>query len=415
MPTSIPYDPSLVLGNIVSLEKLENIEQIAQLQAPVNAAEDELNSFIAMKHSLDMTIQEMVDMGVDTSKLQAENQKVGQNIEQAGINFAEAKLEAEQKIQPLRSKISTVSGHEESPIDYLKSQLKTMPLAADSLNMNCQYFAFDSNQQDSSSHAAAISSYAGAQWSEGGFGESVSDKTTVKNSIHQQVHQQYQAHDIVGTLVISINCTHKDAQVFAPYVLNVDKGIRVWNDLFPKDELNVMNPGSIYEAMMTKDQPGDNVIHLLSGATYGSSFIGMVHVLNSKTTITSQDMESVATELQTQMKGANWFEHVSGGFGGDNSIADSAKNMLSQQNVQSHCTMMVMGSIPSIKANNVKMAVEQFSNFSGSGAMTQLTNMMNDTGNSVNSMSDAATAAQTGGTDRKIKCCSYQAYAFRTF
>ena len=253
MPTSIPYDPSLILGNIVSLEKLENIELISQAQAPVNAAEDELNSFIAMKHSLDMTIQEMANMNIDTQKLQQENEKVGQSIEQAGINFAETKLAAEQKIQPLRAKISMVNSSEESPIDYMKSQLKKMPLAADSLSMNCQYFAFDKNVQDSGTHAASISSYASASWKDNYFfGGSASDKTAVSRSMQQQVHQQYQAHDIVGTLVISINCTHKDALVFAPYILNIDKAIRVWNDLYPKDELNTLDVGSIMQAMERK-------------------------------------------------------------------------------------------------------------------------------------------------------------------
>ena len=67
MPSTIPYDPSLVLGNIVSKEKLDNIVQISKLQAPADAAESELNSLISLKRSVDMTIQETMGMGITSS------------------------------------------------------------------------------------------------------------------------------------------------------------------------------------------------------------------------------------------------------------------------------------------------------------------------------------------------------------
>ena len=39
MPSTIPYDPSLILGNVVHPLRLANIEKISQLQAPADAAE----------------------------------------------------------------------------------------------------------------------------------------------------------------------------------------------------------------------------------------------------------------------------------------------------------------------------------------------------------------------------------------
>ena len=53
MPSTIPYDPSLILGNVVTKPRLDLIEQIAKLQAPADAAEQNLNSLIILKRSMD--------------------------------------------------------------------------------------------------------------------------------------------------------------------------------------------------------------------------------------------------------------------------------------------------------------------------------------------------------------------------
>ena len=43
MSLTIPYDPSLVLGNIVTQAKLDNLIAMSAVQASVDAAEDKLN------------------------------------------------------------------------------------------------------------------------------------------------------------------------------------------------------------------------------------------------------------------------------------------------------------------------------------------------------------------------------------
>ena len=92
MPSTIPYDPSLILGNIVPKEKLENIIQISKLQAPVDAAEANLNSLITLKRSIDMTIQEMVGMGVDASPVMEQSKSLDRDIQKAVISYAKIKL-----------------------------------------------------------------------------------------------------------------------------------------------------------------------------------------------------------------------------------------------------------------------------------------------------------------------------------
>jgi len=94
MPSTIPYDPSLVLGNIVSQEKLDNLVAISAAQAPADAAEDTLNSLIALKRSLDMTVQELIEMNVDATDVIKESQDVGTQIAEAAKAFGKAKVES---------------------------------------------------------------------------------------------------------------------------------------------------------------------------------------------------------------------------------------------------------------------------------------------------------------------------------
>ena len=65
MPTTIPYDSSLVLGNLIDDTKIEKLKAIANLQKPADDAETKLNSLITIKHKLDMTLQEMLNLGVE--------------------------------------------------------------------------------------------------------------------------------------------------------------------------------------------------------------------------------------------------------------------------------------------------------------------------------------------------------------
>ena len=49
MPQSIPFDPSLVLGNIVDPKKIKALEAVDAAQEPVNLAQEKLNSLILSK------------------------------------------------------------------------------------------------------------------------------------------------------------------------------------------------------------------------------------------------------------------------------------------------------------------------------------------------------------------------------
>ncbi|MCI0915467.1 hypothetical protein [Pseudomonas putida] len=392
MPSTIPYDPALALGNLVSLERLDVLEQIAAAQAPADAAEDTLNSLIAAKRSLDMTSQELAGMGIDTSDVDTESAAVGKDVSAAAQAFAKAKVDAIKAIQPLKAKMSGISDSVESPVDFNRTQIKQMPLSADGLRMNVQYFSLDQNSQQSGTHASKIASFISGQV--GIFGDEFASQAS--GSAASQVNSQVENHSISGTLVISVTCTHKDAVLLAPFILDVDKGIRAFNAYFPDNMIKTDSIASMQKVALQANTKEEKALTLLSGATMGSCFIGMVHILNTTDTRSSETMESVASSLQTQFKVAGWFESVSGGFGVNSSFSNDAKALLSSQNVTSHCTLTTVGSIPSIKSNQVKMGVKQFTDFDGASSMTALLKLQGVTQTDQESVSSAADRARTG-------------------
>ena len=398
MPSTIPYDPSLTLGNVVPKEKLDNLIQIAKAQADPDSKEATLNSLITLKRSLDLTVEEMINMGVDVTDLINDSKELGKQLKDAAKAYADAKIAAEKKIQPLRAKIIAVSEEIESPIDYNRSSLKQMPLAADSLQMNVQYFSFDRNKQDASSQAASIAGFVSEQLQYEGEGQT----TQVSGAVSKQVHSQYANHSIEGTLVIAITCTHKNAQIFAPFILDIDKAVRAWNAMFPDDMIKTNDPKSIADIEAKTETSKENSFQILSGATYGSSFVGMVHVLNTTETSEHEDMESLAASLQETFDVGAWAAEVSGGFGVEGSVVDGAKQLLSQQNIQSHCSAVTMGIIPSIKSNQVKSNVQEFTKFDPEQDMKNLAILQGYTSSENNTMADAAMKARTGEQMLKI-------------
>jgi hypothetical protein len=392
MPSTIPYDKSLVLGNIVHPDKLDNLIKMSEAEAPADAAEANLNSLIALKRSIDMSVQEMIDMGISPEDLIKESQQIEKDLQEAAVAYGKAKIDAEKTIQPLRAKLSGISKAIESPIDYNRSALKTMGIGTHSLQMNVQYFSFDRNQESSSAHATTVASFVSESLSL--FGHKQATEATA--SVQKQTNAQTSRHSIEGTLVLSITCTHKNAQVFAPFYLDVDKAVRAFNALFPSDMIKTNDPGSIAAIEAKSETILDKSFQVLSGASYGSSFVGMVHVLNTSTTASSQSMESIATSLQEKLEIGAWFAHAEGGFGVNDSFSNSAKNLLSTANVQSHCSLVTMGIIPSIKSNALETAVKGLSDSDPAADMEKLSTLQGATATEQNTIASSANAARTG-------------------
>jgi activator of 2-hydroxyglutaryl-CoA dehydratase len=133
MPNSIPYNhPSLVLGNIIDTKVLDVLKQINSAQSTIDAAQEKMNSFIAMKRSLAMTINELLDMNVDTSSLETKLISINSSITQAADAYITKRIDNEATIQKLKEELTQLelSDTIESPIDYEKSTLIHKPLSS---------------------------------------------------------------------------------------------------------------------------------------------------------------------------------------------------------------------------------------------------------------------------------------------
>jgi hypothetical protein len=400
MPTSIPYSPSLVLGAIVDPAAMENLLAMSAVQTPIDAAQETLNSFIAMKRSLDMTVQELINMSIDPKDLVKKLKEVDADVEKAALAYATTRLEQELKLQPLRAKMQMVNANQESPVDYNRTKIKTMALAADSLKMDAQFFSFDENEENNSNTISNIKSYVSGATSILGSGVSFDLAKTAVN----QVSKQRQLHQISGTLVITASCTHKQALVLAPLYLDVDKAIRVWNRLFPsaKDKIRV-DETVIQQIADQEGTPAEKSFNIISGATLGSSFVGMVHILRTEETTSEQDMTDRARDVATRLSLGSSVAGLKGGFGSDKDVAEDIKAMLSTQNINSHVTLITAGYIPTLKSGMVSVGVKQFANFDPNAMMTDLLKLQDFTGAENKSVHQAATAARTKGEFVQLK------------
>lgn len=116
MPSTTPYDPALVLGNLADMKRHEVLAQIAAIQALADSAEGMLYALIATKRSLDMTSQEVASLGIDTTELDAERARLDVLVSEATDTYAKAKEKAVKDTQALRAGLTDPSRPVESPV-----------------------------------------------------------------------------------------------------------------------------------------------------------------------------------------------------------------------------------------------------------------------------------------------------------
>jgi hypothetical protein len=399
------------MGSIVNRKRLTLLQTIAKAQVPADTAEIKLNDAITLKRSLDMTAQDLISMGTgedsDAYKaaltdLNKEIETAKTSIATAAVAYGQAKLKALQDVSAAKAADSgEIAVTVESPVDYNRSVLKAMPLSSDSMRLNVQYFSADNTENSSNNHAATVSSFVSESLSY--FGDHQAGQAS--DAAQSQVAAQSTKHKLAGTLVICVSCTHKNARIFAPVFLDPDKAVTAWNTLMcsdKKDRLNVYDKTKIIAALTQAEtdeaaKPLEEISYsILSGATYGSSFVGMVHILKTESTSVSEAVESGMQTMQETMQFGGWFASASGGFGVDSSFSNSVKNLLSSQEIQSQCTLTTMGVIPSIKSNQVKIGVKEFADFDPAKEMEKLAVLQGATASDLNSIGSAADAARTG-------------------
>ena len=400
MSTSIPYHPSLVLGNIVPDENLEIIKTISDLQSPIDISLDKMNSMISLKQTTESTIREMVNMSIDPSELQEQLTEIKQEVLSSSTDYMKTRITQEKLIVAEKAKLTGMVGSSiESPVDFTRSMIKNdIPLSFDSIKLDIRYFSFDENNQDAHSTLASIKSFVSA--STKFLGNRYS--TEVSNAAQQQASSQVEHHQIKGTLIITATCTHKNALLLSPFILNVDKAIRVWNSLYP-DKIKVDSLSNMMEIAREEGTASERKMNIISGATCGSSLVGMVHVVRDESTTSSQSMMSAVKSLQTKADVGGWFASVKGGAGLDGSFSRDIKNLLSSQNIDSHVSLITMGTIPTIKSNKLKMGVKEFTKFDAKSMMEQLALMNGNIGSDLKTVSGGADKVRESGQMQSIE------------
>ena len=330
-------------------------------------------------------------MSIDTSELSQQSAEIKEKILQAAKEYAQTKITNKQAIQQIQAE-PIVNANWESPLDYNRTAIKKMPLSSDSMNMNVQYFSFDQNSQDSKTQSKSIQDFISSEFKF--LGDDFSEQAS--KAAASQINSQYSRHDISGTLVIAVSCTHKDAALLAPCVIDVDKAIRVWNRMYKDDPLKTNDPVNMMNTAREAGTEKEQAMTIVSGATYGSSFVGMVHILNTQSTMSSERVNAITESIQSQLKVKSWLANFTGGVGLSEQFAESVKSLLSMQEISTHCTLTTHGSIPSIKSNQVKMAVKEFTSFDGKSAMDDLAGLQNAIAMDKDSVDASAESARLG-------------------
>ncbi|SDN12076.1 hypothetical protein [Kriegella aquimaris] len=406
MPTStIPFDPSLVLGMVVAPNKIKDLEAIANLQEPVDGARNKVNALLRQKLSLDMTARELISLGAGEEQLKSFNENISTIMEEvikASGELSTAVIASENAIASLRAEQGQkqIGSQVQSPLDFDASQLKKLPISSDSMNMDVQYYRYSSNEQKSGSTANSISTFVGTKVSSflgPTWGASAGA------SAHSAVTSATKNRNIVGTVVICANCTQKNAQVFSPIVLDIEGAIDNYVSYSGKTWEGAEDPAEMLKKAsvpLTADDQA-NGMPVLIGATYGSSFVGFVHFEQIEKTQTSQSARSAATQASGSIEEGLFLAKMEGSFGVDAETARTAKAMMSSSDIQSHCSVITMGLIPSIKSSNIKSVVEALKG-TPQEHMAQLAATQDASNNGIKSMASLAGQSKKGQSVEKM-------------
>eukprot|EP00548_Thalassiothrix_antarctica_P021051 CAMPEP_0194193836 /NCGR_PEP_ID=MMETSP0154-20130528/75254_1 /TAXON_ID=1049557 /ORGANISM="Thalassiothrix antarctica, Strain L6-D1" /LENGTH=619 /DNA_ID=CAMNT_0038918209 /DNA_START=171 /DNA_END=2031 /DNA_ORIENTATION=+ len=300
MAASIPFDPSMVLGQVVEKQKITNLQTIADIQKPLNQAHDALNNVLRTIYKLNMVKTEMENIGVDDDSIEAFEANITaleDSVVEAAIGYGTTatkvfeQLEAEQEKQGQNQ----ISLGIESPMDYGKSEVTQFPLSFDSLEFDVQYMRNEMIDQTSSADSKQSkekeSSFKTENITSGGVTtvtkhkirkwwwqrqryrytstttpvkiEGTSKTTTEStNNNNSNLTKQYENHKIEGTIVISAIATHKNASVISPFVLDPIKAVSAWNYTYPEDQIRT-EPNNILSAALDDFKYNNNNSSLL--------------------------------------------------------------------------------------------------------------------------------------------------------
>jgi len=364
---SIPYDRTLSLGNLVPLQKIKDLMDIAEIEKPQEFAAQRLRNLTESSHKMKMIALEMENMNIswdDQKQLTGEIEKLKKSMSKAAIELASETIACQNKLFDLieSQRQKRMSAMIESPLDYALSKVKQFPFSSDSMTFDVQYFRNEDSKEGVRAHSATVSSYVHGKVK---FGSKIDSGMSM--DVRNAMESQSERHALEGTIVIVADCNHRQTDVIAPLVLDPKKSVEAWNFSFPNDRLRA-DPASMYKSAMppkdselesySKSAFGQNALHLLSGCSRGSSFVGFVHILKTESTQSSQVASALAKQMKTTIERNMALASMSGSFGLDQNVGKSLKALLGASKVESHCSLVTRGVLPSITASEIGTVIK---------------------------------------------------------
>ena len=370
---------------------IDNLKVISSAERPVDIAQDTLNDTIRAKQKLQMTYTELANLGLSQTQLASLDTQMtalDDTLAKNAGDYAKAVLTSQTNIAAGKAKIATLSEQPESPVDWNKTEIKKIELSSNTMNMDVQYIRNEDEDDGSNAHADNVAaSVSAAVSSVFGFKAAASVATNVANTTLATTS----AHNIIGTLVITAACTHKMATELAPFIMDPEKAIDAWNQTYPSDI--IPSDPTAMAALINVDNK--NKLHILSGKTIGSSFVGLVHFEQHENTDSSQNSNASTKAANASFEYGGWFADYEGKFGITKDVSDNVKKMFSTTNVTSHCSLITMGLIPSIKSNLIKTTVNTLKP-DATEVMSQLSAIQGATDSTVKTIGSSASDAKVG-------------------
>src|SRR6202012_5968311 len=117
----------------------------------------------------------------------------------------------------------------------------------------------------------------------------------VTNAVSSQLNRQLQNHNLSGTLIITATCTHKNVSTINPFVIDVDNCVSIWKETFPSpaDQINLSQAMQTSSPEAGGTSENAKYLNIVSGASYGSSFVGMVHFIKQESAENDVDADTI--------------------------------------------------------------------------------------------------------------------------
>ena len=338
MPVTIPYDPSLPLGSVITPDTIASLASTARNHFKSDAISSDFQALLNTQKSLKATRDELQNLGIPTGQLDAEIRKASENVAAASKAYATQKATA---ADAPATDLPKQQEHPkfESPVDFTKSKLKFVSAISQSVDTQVQYFEMDANPGDRDATAQSIAAFVSRSTILLGR----ETQARFSSTAHDQVRRVHETSDIVSTLVICASSTRLNESTLSPFVLNVEKGIKVWNKLFP-DEEDKLVPTSQGEmtrlALKASAQATSKSYNVVSGATFASGFVGLLHVPRSEgATTLSSTLAGLATRMQGQIDTGEWSLSQDQGSSG---IGQDLKSVFATTNVKPIVSLITM-------------------------------------------------------------------------